>query len=566
MGAELTEPEAREPEPSWRYRHETTREVAYELLLFSQRQKLHESVARALEGSSAPSMVRMALHWEQAERPEKALPCLEAAGDQALREGAYEEALRAFSQARETYARHPGALGTDAPEPRLAHWELQRGEALLGLGRLAESRDALERAVELLGFAVPRSPSALGAHLLRGLLAQLGRRLLGRRPAPLSPEDAERHRKAAQASLRIIETCFFLAGPIETTNAALRALNVAEAAGPSPELARAYVLFGWILSMVPLFGAADHYLALANALAESPAGRPALQPVRFFTGFTRTATGRWEEARAALTEAISLADELGDKRRWIEAVCGICSPMHYQGEYEARVELGKGVLYASARRQGDRQAECWGILDQLESLLPLADMGRIAPLLDELEPYLGRPIGRSEQVWANGLLGLGRLLQGREEAAYLAAARTNDAAASMDPVAVYVYEGHASACEVLLRLSSRRWTGRPPAELRRELRRSLRELTRYARVFPYARARLLSCRGRALALDGSSRAVAVLSEAVEAAVRVRMPFEEALARHALAEHGGAGEHRAQAEVIFERLGARAWVERARSAG
>ncbi len=39
--------EAREPDPSWRYRQETTREVAYELLLFSQRRQLHASVARA---------------------------------------------------------------------------------------------------------------------------------------------------------------------------------------------------------------------------------------------------------------------------------------------------------------------------------------------------------------------------------------------------------------------------------------------------------------------------------------------------------------------------------------
>lgn len=558
VGAELTELDAPEPAPAWRYRHEITREVAYELLLFSQRRQLHEGVARALEESPAPSMVRLAFHWEQAERPEKALPCFEAAGDQALREGAYEEALRAFSSAKEIYARHPSALGADAPGPRLAHWEHQRGEALLGLGRLAESREALERAVELLGFDVPRSPLALGRHLLRGVVAQAGRRVPGSRPRALSPVDAARHRKAAQACLRIIETCFFLAGPIETTHAALRALNIAEAAGPSPELARAYALFGWILSMVPLFGVADHYLALADALTMTPEGQPARQPVRFFTGFTRTATGRWEEAREALTEAISLAHELGDKRRWIEAVCGICSPMHYQGEYEARVDLGKGVLYNAARRQGDRQAECWGILDQLESLLPLADVARIAPLLDELEPYLDRPIGRSEKVWANGLLALGRLQQGREELAFLAAVRTNDAASSMDPVAVYVFEGHAGACEVLLRLLSRRWAGRDARGLRRELGRSLRELARYSRVFPYARARLLTCRGRAQALEGSPRAARVLRDAVEEAVRVRMPFEEAIARHALSSVTGDGRERATAAGILERIGASAW--------
>lgn len=552
--AALTEPEPAEGDVAWRFRHETTREVAYELLLYAQRRQLHEAVASALERAPTRPLARLAWHWEQAERPDSALPALEAAGDQALREGAYEEALRSFSRVLELL----DAPGAPADEARRAHAELQRGEALLGLGRLAESREGLERAIARLGFPVPRGPVALGLALARGLARQVGRRLFGRRPRALADADRERHRRGAQASLRVIETCFFLAGPVETTWAALRALEIAEEAGPSPELARAYALFGWILSMAPLYAAADHYLALAHALVERPDCRAGRQPVRFFTGFTRAATGRWEEARANLTEAIELAREQGDKRRWIEAVCGICSPLHYQGEYEARVELGKGVLYASARRQGDRQAEAWGILDQIESLLPLADMARIAPLLDELEPYLGRAIGRSEQVWANGLLALGRLRQGREAEAFAAAVRAIDAAAAMDPVAVYVYEGHAGACEVLLALARTGGGGEPPARVRRELRRAVRELTRYARVFPYARARLLSVRGRMLALDRSGRAAAVLRRAVEAAVAVRMPLEEGIARQALAEVTGEAAERARAATLFAALGARGW--------
>jgi class 3 adenylate cyclase/tetratricopeptide (TPR) repeat protein len=340
--AELTEPEAPRPDPAWRYRHETTREVAYALLLFAQRRQLHAAVAEALAASAgaSPPMARLAGHWTLAERPDRALPCWEAAGDEALRAGAYAEAVDAFARAA-ALAAAAGGLHPD----RAAHHALQRGEALLGLGRLAESRAALQQAMGLLGFPTPTGGLRLGVDLLRGALRQVAATL--RPPTPRQGAEAERHRKAAQAALRVIETNFFLAGPVETLASALRALNIAEAAGPSPELARASALFGWILSMIPLFGWADHYLARATALVEAPERAAARQPVRFFLGFTRTATGRFDEARAALGEAIALAEALGDKRRWIEAVCGICSPMHYQGDYEARVQLGKDVLYTA---------------------------------------------------------------------------------------------------------------------------------------------------------------------------------------------------------------------------
>jgi class 3 adenylate cyclase/tetratricopeptide (TPR) repeat protein len=573
--AALTEPEVIGPEPAWRYVHETTREVAYELLLYAQRRQLHEAVASALDAFAAtPNVAARAYHWEQAGRPAKAVPCLEAFGDQALREGAYVEAARAFERAA-ALARDGGV---EVDDDRRAHWEHQLGEALLGIGRLAESRAALERAVALLGFRVPGGGAALAGDLALGLGRQLVRRLAARPRGPNAGTDetspaVARHRKAARAALRIIETCFFLAGPLETTAAALRALDIAEAAGPSPELARAYALVGWIASMVPLFRVADHYLALANAMAALPGCEAARQPVSFFTGFTRTATGRWEEARGALTHAIDLAHARGDKRRWIEAVCGICSPLHYQGEYEARVELGKGVLYAAARRHGDRQAEAWGILDQLESLLPLGDLARISPLLDELEPYLGADIGRSERVWGHGLYALGRLAEGRAKDAFDAAVRATDAAAAMNPVAVYVFEGHASACEVLLALLAggrQGWTpAHPPlpavadaATLHRELRRALHELARYARVFPYAGARRLSCDGRAQALRGSRRAAATLRRAVEAAVAIRMPLEEGIARRALGVVTKDPAQEDEAQAIFSRLGAGAWARRA----
>ncbi|RME28665.1 MAG: hypothetical protein D6798_01880 [Deltaproteobacteria bacterium] len=560
VGVGLTEPEAPPPEEAWRYRQETTREVAYELLLYSQRRQLHRRVAETLETAFgdhiAPHYPRLAWHWSRADRIDKALHYLEKAGDQALAEGAYHEAERAFRQALEM----PGAPQTDDSFLRRAHWHRQRGEALLGLGQLPESRAALEAAAGLLGFPVPPSLGGVVLQLLAGAGRQVRARLLPAADRPLPTEQVAIHNEAAQAYLRLLETYFFLAGPVETLNAALQALNIAEAAGPSPELARAYALTGWIISMVPQFRLTDLYLRLAADLVSRPEGRAARQPVQFFTGFSRVATGRWDEGTAALEEAVQLAERIGDKRRWIEAVCGLSTLLHYRGRYEQRVRMGREVLYTSARRQGDFQAEAWGILDQLESLLALGDLERAGPLLDALEPFLDQDIGRSEQVWGHGLLARGRLLQGRLDDALRAAVQANRASAGLAPVAVYCFEGYAAAAEVLLTLREHGGTDQPAGEVTREARQACKALQRYARVFPIARARALTCRGWQQRLDGARGAAATLRRAVEAAASLQMPYDEALAHAALGRALGGTEGAAELDAAargFERIGASA---------
>jgi len=569
---DMTVREDPEPELAWSYRHETTREVAYDLLLYAQRRQLHRAVAETLESLApehlAPLYRRLAWHWGRAEELDKTLYYLDKAADQAVLEGAYKEAVEALEEA----FRLAAVQGAPAiPVLQRAHWRRQLGEAWLGLGKLPESRAALEQAVALLGFPVPASKPGLVGSLLQRVTGQLVARLGGRSPTAAPPQERAVLLEAAQAYLRLLETYFFLAGPEETLDAALRALMVAERAGPSPELARAYALTGWIISMVPAFKVTDLYLRLAAEQLATPQGAAARQPVQFFTGFSRVASGRWAEGRAALEEAVALAERLGDKRRWIEAVCGLSTLLHYEGAYAQRVQMGADVLYTSARRQGDFQAEAWGILDQLESLLALGDIARSGPLLDALEPFLDEDIGRSEQVWGHGLLALGRLLQGRGEEALQAARKANEASAVLDPVAVYCFEGYAAAAEVLLALAEApEGLSVDRAALLAQAKIACRSLRKYAKVFPIARARAELGEALLDRLQGrSSRAVGGLRRSVASAAGFQMPFEEARAHFELgralgpATEEGRTELRAAAEA-YRRLGAARELTRAQA--
>jgi hypothetical protein len=93
--------------------------------------------------------------------------------------------------------------------------------------------------------------------------------------------------------------------------------------------------------------------------------------------------------------------------------------------------------------------------------------------------------------------------------------------------------------------------------------RSLSILRGFGFTTPIARSRALLWHGRWAAMRGrATRALLYLKQALASAVHYRMPFDEALARQALADaedlrggHARAAEHRRRARELFEQLGA-----------
>ena len=184
------------------------------------------------------------------------------------------------------------------------------------------------------------------------------------------------------------------------------------------------------------------------------------------------------------------------------------------------------MLYTSARRQGDFQAEAWGLLDQIESLLALGDQDRAMPLLGELVPFLAEDIGQSEHIWGYGLLAVGWLRAGRLGEALEAACQANAASGSTAPVAVYTYEGYAGAAEVLLELGERRQLGLDVPYDAGQTTRAVAALRAYAKVFPIAGPRAALCEGRLAWLEGKqSRAIHHLRRALARAEIMAMPYE-----------------------------------------
>ncbi len=118
----------RRPELAYMFRHALTQETAYRSILRQQRRVFHSRVAKALEMLFPDQLdehaALLAIHYEQAEAPEKAWPYYRLAGDAAFR-------LYANSEAAGHYARALALGGrAGAPAPTLRHLFKRRGRAL----------------------------------------------------------------------------------------------------------------------------------------------------------------------------------------------------------------------------------------------------------------------------------------------------------------------------------------------------------------------------------------------------------------------------------------------------
>lgn len=530
---DLTPAEAPEPDLTYLFKHAITHEVVYNLMLFSQRQQLHREVAQWLEQAHqedpAPYYPLLAHHWSKAEVPTKAITFLERAGDQALRSGAYREAIGFMSEAI--------ALVPAAPvAPRVeADWRRRLGEAFHGLGRLEEAKDQQERAVRLLGVPMPGTAPGLVASALWQMYRQALYRFGVLKPGPRAPEVRERLLMASRSYERLGQLSFFTNRPLMTMYDSLVAINLAEVAGPSPELARAYVNMAIGTSLVPLPAVAKAYARRAQEAVRDIDQLPAQAWVAEMLGLNHLGNADWRAAREQLERAVELYARLGDSRMWDESM-GLLSSVHqFEGETDRARALAQEV-YASASRRGDPQCRLLGLVGEAQADLRQGRLAEARAALELAMEINGDGLLLLDEIWVRGLLAQIDVQEGDPSAALVNARRALSLMECIMPTAIYSFEGYAQCAEAMLTLWERgHGRGTPEGlEIERLARSACRMLGRFARVFPAARARARWCEARFQALRGRPRLSWLLCrQALKHAERLSEPFDQALAHLAL---------------------------------
>jgi tetratricopeptide (TPR) repeat protein len=543
----------------WRFAHDKLRDGLLNDLDANQRRDLHRRVAITIEQvypDPASQAAPLAHHWAMVGDVAKEQHYATLAGEQALRNGAHREAIRFLNRALELHGAQDETLAS-------AHLERLLGEAYLGQGWLTESLTHMQRALNLLGHPEPVARPALMLNLLRQVAIQIRRNRL---PFNLAP--TEKHAQLLEAALayeRVGELRYFTYDTFATLNGGLCTLNLAEQVGPSPVLARAYANMSIAAGLVPMHTVAQSYRRRAFETMEGLDQPSALAFVLSRTGIYGTGIADWSKSEADLQQATEIADRLGDKRQWGEALGSLGILVYLRSEFERSRKLFAD-LQAAAQRTGDAQHITWGLFWQGQALIRLGRIEEAIPLLKESLVVLAQnpqiEVG-APAVNGHGLLALAYLYQGQSSQALQSAEQVTKTVKSPSVVTnLATFEGYYAPMEVFLALlESGQLSADQRSTLIQQAKRAGPIIGKYASLFPVGESRNWLWQGiYDWLLGNTDRANQSWQKSLTAAERLQMPFESGLAHYEIGRHLPANDparqsHLQKAAEIFERLGA-----------
>jgi DNA-binding CsgD family transcriptional regulator len=300
-------------------RHALLREVLDADLLPGERARLHAGLARALarwpelaDPSPVVAAAELAVHWDAAGKPARALPAWVQAGLAAEHAHAFAEAYRHYQRALQ--------LWQQVPEPRAAA-HLDRVDLLVRAADAAAFAGTVEQAVAPLEAALRHIDPAVEPLRAAVLLARLGdhRRMAGAEPAALAdyakaeellvgtPLSAERAR-VLNAHARALMAMWRLDEAIPRCEEAIR---VARAVGDGIEEAHALDVLGGCVADLGQLDRAIGLLLEARRIAEKSGDVEGV--VRTYSNlcYTLRLAGREQDALRNAREGYRRAQQFG---------------------------------------------------------------------------------------------------------------------------------------------------------------------------------------------------------------------------------------------------------------
>lgn len=558
----LTTQDSRGADPTYRFKHVITQEVAYQMMPPAQRKKLHQSVAEWYEGhypsDLSPLYPLLARHWSNTDQAARAVAYLEKSGDNAMREFAHEEAVIFFSQALD--------LEKQSGEPitafRRGCWERKLGEAFYSLGDLGKSLLHFQTALDLLGYPLPRTRLGFALSAAWQFARQWMHRLLPRWFVGRRRHLADQRLEAARAYERLVEIHYINNEKLPTLHRAFKALNLSETVGECPELARNYAHAAIFNGILMLHGVARAHARRAQEMAEKVNQPACTAYVNLIRAMYWVTIGEWETGEEDLVKAIAIAERTGEKRRWYEAMFTLAKLLSRKGDYRRSARLCS-ELHQSATRHGVPHVQVWGLSWQLWCLLALEpdspELGSLEKALAScLSSHPTLPLG--DQILGYGLLSLTRWRRGDTELALEAAAPAERIISQSNQVAHYLLAPYAGLAEV--------YTGAWAAGvrgMRQRTRTVCKILGQFSLMYPVGRPEMWLAHGCYQWLRGRSwRARRAWRKSVAAARKYRMPCEEARAHLALAGHlpqtdPERVQHQNRARELFAQMGAKYYL-------
>lgn len=562
----ITIVETLEPELLYIFKHIITQEVVYNMMLFSQREQLHRAVAewyeREYKDDPSPYYSLLAHHWDKANEPDKAVVYFGKAGEQALHDYANQEAIQFLSSALEMV--NTGKVETEILPLQLARWENQLGEAYYGLGDLPNSRSHLEKTLSLLGRPPANTRFRMISSLARGLGWQIWLRIWPKWTGKTSADKRDRLLISARTNKRLSEIFYYANLQIEILNAGLQALNLAERAGPSPELASAYADMCIITGTIPIHRLARMYRKRALEVARQISHTSALAYVWMSTCMYIGGICEWNETIASLELALEMAKQLGDNRLIGESMTIMALSRNYMGDFETSKNLFDAI-FEQAKHHENKLQQAWGLVGLSSIWVRTFEENKAVDALETALDLLKVNIDSTEEIRAHGYLTIAYLYQKQYQKALDTADGIVSLVASSIPSAFTTLEGYAGMTETYLTIWELQEAGKvqPDREydLKTKARQACRLLRRFANAFPIGQPSAWLWRGMYEWMSGKkTHAFRSWKKSLDFAKQLNMPFDEGRAlfeygRHLPLKDTSRLTYLQAAKACFKRVGA-----------
>jgi len=548
----LTMTESELPDLAYIFKHAVTQEVAYNLMLYSQRRQLHQAVAEWLEKNNAHDLesyyMLLAYHWTQAaEVPDrdknelalmKALNYLEKAGEQAMQNYANQEAIQFFMQALEWEKKLPkpeGKAEVRQRQVRRARWHSQVGLSYYGLGLLPDCDVHVREALKLLESPIPKSSMQFALGLLPQIIRQaLHRYFPARHIGSVKGLDREVAIEVARLYELMSRIYFYSNETLPIIYTAIRFLNEAEKAGTSPELATAYSSMAVLAGFVQLHKLAETYVARGLAIAEDVNQLSNRITVGVVTSAYTLTVGKWEEVRARVEEAKVICERIGDYRQWGDCTGMLGESAFIAGDLQYSMKIQKELL-EDARRRRSPLHQCWGLLGVAVNNLRFGNEAEAVPMLEEALKILEETPNLSSAIETNGQLALAYLRTGQYEKALQIADKALAMATGISPTVYSMNVGYAAIAEVYFELweeALQRPDGKSDSVKYQSLAgKAIKLLRAFKNVFPIGEPELVYFQGWYEWLTGKQQqAMKTWNQGLESAQKFNMRYDEGLLR------------------------------------
>jgi len=357
--------------------------------------------------------------------------------------------------------------------------------------------------------------------------------------------------------------------PLRCLHAVFRSLNLAEAAGPSPELVWGYSSVASLLGFMTIHRAAEFYFSLSARVSEGIADPASNAWVALARAVYLTGVGQWDAAAILLEQSIAVSDGIGDRRRGDDARIILTLVRLYQAKFSESLRAAE-LLYKSAKERLDIRIQAEALYGKAWSLLLLGRQQELPACIRELD------LLRSAQIKIGGwhrkqdVHSLYALLDASNGEFARASERVGEALAASrgahQPNEVLILSAILEVQLRLLRIAKNGASDNSTPQLSvaatdAAVREALKRLRGFCRVFPIGRPLLhLSLAEHEWIKGNGAAAIKDCELALKAAHDIKSEYYEALAHRDLAIYLDAddparNQHLHEARTILGKLAA-----------